>query len=104
LDGGLFFATSDALEDRIRDVALSTEGLTAVVLDCAGIDFIDSQGAAKLGEIVDLAEHAAIDLRLARVKPEVSDVLRRDGVIDRIGAGKIYGSVDRAVKARTDPR
>ena len=56
LDGGLFFATSDALEDRIRDVALSTEGLTAVVLDCAGIDFIDSQGAAKLGEIVDLAE------------------------------------------------
>ncbi len=36
LDGGLFFATSDALEDRIRDVTLSTEGVTAVVLDCEG--------------------------------------------------------------------
>ena len=98
LDGGLFFATSDALEDRIRDVVLSTAGVTAVVLDCAGIDFIDSQGAAKLREIVELAEHAEIDLRLARVKPEVSEVLRRDGVLDRIGAAKIHGSVSRAVQ------
>ena len=28
LDGGLFFATSDALEDRVREVALSTPGIT----------------------------------------------------------------------------
>ena len=102
LDGGLFFATSDALEDRIRDVVLSNEGVAAVVLDCGGIDFIDSQGAAKLSEIVELAEHAGIDLRLARVKPEVSEVLRRDGVLDRIGAGKIHGNIYRAVQAQTD--
>jgi high affinity sulfate transporter 1 len=102
LDGGLFFATSDAMEDRIRDVALATDGLAAVVLDCEGIDFIDSQGAAKMSEIVELAEHAGIDLRLARLKPEVSEVLRRDGVLDHIGAGKIHGSVYRAVQAQTD--
>ena len=74
------------------------------MLDCEGIDFIDSQGAAKLAEIVALAEHAGIDLRLARVKPGVSDVLRRDGVLDRIGAGRIHGNVDRAVQAQTHPR
>ena len=103
LDGGLFFATSDALEDRIRDVVLSNEGVAAVVLDCGGIDFIDSQGAAKLSEIVELAEHAGIDLRLARVKPEVREVLRRDGVLDRLGAAKIHGNVSHAVQAHTDP-
>jgi anti-anti-sigma factor len=102
LDGGLFFATSDALEDRIRDVTLSTEGVTAVVLDCEGIDFIDSQGAAKLSDLVVLAEHAGIDLRLARVKPEVSEVLRRDGVLDRLGTAKIHGNVSRAVQAQID--
>jgi SulP family sulfate permease len=102
LDGGLFFATSDALEDRIRDVTLSTEGVTAVVLDCEGIDFIDSQGAAKLSELVELGEHAGIDLRLARVKPEVSEVLRRDGVLDRLGTAKIHGNVSRAVQAQID--
>ena len=104
LDGGLFFATSDALEDRIRDVVLSNEGVAAVVLDCGGIDFIDSQGAAKLSEIVELAEHVGIDLRLARVKPEVSEVLRRDGVLDRLGTAKIHGSVSQAVQGTHRPR
>ena len=46
--GGLFFATSDALEDRVREPALSTRGITGIVLDCEGIDFIDSQGSAKM--------------------------------------------------------
>jgi high affinity sulfate transporter 1 len=36
LDGGLFFATTDALEDRIRVVALSREDIETVVLDCEG--------------------------------------------------------------------
>jgi sulfate permease, SulP family len=44
LDGGLFFATSDALEDRIREVALSAPDVLGIVLDCGGMDFIDSQG------------------------------------------------------------
>ena len=56
LDGGLFFATSDALEDRVREVALSTPGITGIVLDCEGIDFIDSQGSAKMREILELTE------------------------------------------------
>ena len=49
LDGGLFFATSDALEDRVREVALSTPGIHGIVLDCEGIDFIDSQGIGQDG-------------------------------------------------------
>ena len=36
LDGGLFFATADALEDRIREVAMSAPGATGIVLDCGG--------------------------------------------------------------------
>jgi MFS superfamily sulfate permease-like transporter len=43
LDGGLFFATSDASEDRVREVALSTPVVAGIVLDCEGMDFIDSQ-------------------------------------------------------------
>jgi len=100
LDGGLFFATSDALEDRIREVALSTTGVTGIVLDCEGMDFIDSQGSAKMHEILDLTEQAGMTLRLARVKPAVRDVLHRDGVLDRIGDDKIHGNIDQAVAAQ----
>ena len=100
LDGGLFFATSDALEDRVREVALSTSGITGIVLDCEGIDFIDSQGSAKLHEVLGLARQAGITLRLARVKPAVHDLLARDGVLDDIGAENIHGNIDHAVTAQ----
>ncbi len=98
LDGGLFFATSDALEDRVREVALSTPGITGIVLDCEGIDYVDSQGSAKMGEILNLTNQAGVTLRLARVKPAVEEVLRRDGVFDHLGQGRIHGNVHRAVE------
>jgi high affinity sulfate transporter 1 len=100
LDGGLFFATSDALEDRIREVAMSTPDITGIVLDCEGIDFIDSQGSAKMGEILELTKQAGVTLRLARMKPEVQALLGRDGILDRIGDDRTHGNVYRAVEAQ----
>jgi high affinity sulfate transporter 1 len=95
LDSGLFFATAEALEDRVRAVL---EG-DALVLDLEGVNFIDSQGAAKLTEIHDLTQSAGPTLRLARVKPQVLAVLRADGLVDRLGADHIHGNVHRAVEA-----
>ena len=80
LDGGLFFATSDALEDRVRELIHSTPDITGMVLDCEGIDYIDSQGSAKLGEIVNLTRQSGITLRLARVAA-VSTTLGKDGIL-----------------------
>jgi SulP family sulfate permease len=100
LDGGLFFATSDALEDRIREVALSAPDIGGIVLDCGGMDFIDSQGSAKLRDILELTERAGVTLRLARVKPAVHELLRRDHVLDRIGDHRIHGNIRQAVEAQ----
>ena len=100
LDGGLFFATSDALEDRIREVSLASPGTTGIVLDCGGVDFIDSQGSAKLLEIVELTGQAGVSLRLARVKRAVRDLLGRDGVLERIGQDHLHPNVDEAVRAQ----
>jgi high affinity sulfate transporter 1 len=97
-DGGLFFATAEALEDRIR--ALTDEGpLHALVLDLEGVSFIDSQGSAKLAEIHQFAASSGLALRLARVKPPVATVLAADGVVELIGADHVHGNIDRAVKA-----
>lgn len=102
MDGGLFFATSDALEDRIREIIHSTPELTGVVLDCAGINFIDSQGCAKMNDVVTLAEDSGITLRLARLKKSVRAALERDGALERIGAEHLHGNVDRAVLAQLE--
>ena len=84
----------DALEDRIRELALQADPpLHTVVIDFEGINFIDSQGSAKMAELVELATNYDIELRLTRVKPQVMEVLRRDGVIDSLGEDHIYGNV-----------
>ena len=101
LDSGLFFATAQALEDRVR--ALTEEGpepLRGVVLDLEAVAFIDSQGAEQLSQIHGLVEARGATLHLARVKPPVLVVLTRDGLIDRIGADHLHGNVHRAVEAQ----
>lgn len=72
----------------------------AVVLDLEGVDLVDSQGAAKLSEILDYTQSLHVELRLARLKPAVGIVLARDGVLDRIGPDRIHGNVQRAVRAQ----
>jgi anti-anti-sigma factor len=97
LDGGLFFATSEALENRIR--ALVTDDVSALVLDLEGVNFVDSQGSAKLAEICSFLTADDVEFRLARVKPRVLAVLQADGLVDRIGTDHIHGNVHRAVEA-----
>ena len=99
LDGGLFFATADALADRIRTV-IQDENPTCVVLDCEGITFLDSQGSASVDDLLVLCSQADVTLRLARVKPGVRAILEREGTIERLGPERINGNVHRAVETQ----
>ena len=96
IDGGIFFATADAIEDRVR-AAILDEVTTGLVLHFAGVNFVDSQGSAKLSEIVRLADESGVGLRVAAVRPAVRQLLERDGVIDLIGAERILDTVSAAV-------
>ena len=100
LDGGLFFATAEALEDRIRGLAEDGSQPRALVLDLEGVDFVDSQGAAKLTDIHQLMDVDGVTLRLARVKPNVLKVIQADGIVDVIGEDHIHGNVNRAIEAQ----
>jgi anti-anti-sigma factor len=100
-DGGLFFATAEALEERVRELEDAADPpLRALVLDLEGVNFVDSQGAAKLSEIEEFLQLDGISLRLARVKPKVRSILEAQGFIDKIGADHLHGNVDRAVAAQ----
>jgi sulfate permease, SulP family len=98
LDGGLFFATADALEERVRAVA-EDDGVHALVLDLAGVNFIDSQGSSALAEVHALMDAGGVDLRLAKAKSQVLRVLEADGVVARIGPEHVHHTVQQAVAA-----
>ena len=97
-DAGLFFASADALTDRLRELVQQADPpVQTVVLDFEGVNFVDSQGADKVAEILDLATSYGIELRLTRVKTGVKGLLKRDGVIDRLGESHMYENVYEAV-------
>jgi anti-anti-sigma regulatory factor len=73
------------------------------VLDLEGVNFVDSQGSAKLTEIHEFLAVDDIGLRIARAKPQVLAVLSADGVVDLIGSDHIHGNVHRAVEAELLP-
>jgi MFS superfamily sulfate permease-like transporter len=98
-DAGLHFGSSDALEDRLRQLSEDADpALHTAVVDFEGVNFIDSQGSDKVSQLLDLAKSAGIELRLARVKPHVLALLRRDGVIEKLGENKVFDSVYSAVE------
>jgi len=100
-DAGLFFIDADALEDRLRTHAHEAEPkLEVVVLDFEGVNYIDSQGSGTIGEILGLAKNYGAELRLARVKPTVLEILDADGVVERIGRARIYDTTYEAIEDR----
>ena len=99
IDGGVFFATAEAVDERVRGVIDGHPDLRTLVIDLEGVNFIDAQGASKLTEIMGLLDAHGATLRLARVKPNVLEVLRAEGFIDRIGEDHLHGNVHRAVEA-----
>ena len=93
-DAGLFFASADALEERLIKLYYEADPKPhTVVLDFEGVNFIDSQGAEKVAQLVEMATARDVELRLARVKTTVKDLLQRDGIVDRLGESRIYGNV-----------
>jgi high affinity sulfate transporter 1 len=101
LDSGLFFATAEALDARVREVIAAGEPrVDAIVLNLEGVDFIDSQGAAKLTELHEVARAEGVTLRLARVKPPVLDLLERDGATGTFGPDYIHRTLREAVDAQ----
>ena len=72
----------------------------ALVIDLEGVDFVDSQGAAKLAELYDVVKTDGVRLRLARVKPQVRAVLDADGLVATLGAESIHGNINQAIEAQ----
>jgi high affinity sulfate transporter 1 len=101
LESGLFFATADALHERLRGVVeRAGPELHAVVLDLGGVDFVDSQGTAKLAELDESLARDAVVLRLAHVNAGVRRVLAADGVLERLGADRVHVGPNDAVEAQ----
>jgi len=80
LQGALFFGAVNLIEQRIND--LPTQCL---VLDCAGLIYIDSSGADAMEQLWQACQQQAVVMRLAGLRDQPLDILRRCGLLANMG-------------------
>jgi anti-anti-sigma factor len=99
LDGGLFFVNAEGFGDRLREVRITADPpLTGAIISMEGVNFIDAEGADLLAKAAKVGRNLGIDMHLARVKPQVLEVLERDGVVGLITPEHIHDDIAAAVE------
>ena len=80
LQGALFFGAVNLIEQRIDDLPNQR-----LVLDCAGLIYIDSSGAEALGQLYEACQQQGLLLQLAGLRGQPLDILCRCGLLAEIG-------------------
>ncbi len=101
-DGPLYFATANALRDKVREVTTDvTPPVTMVLIDMEGVNYLDLEGCDMLNEITKNMKGVGVEIHLARVKHEVMELLAKDGVDEIMGREHIHNKVFEAVQLFT---
>ena len=93
LQGALFFGAVNVVEQRLNDLPSHS-----LVLDCAGLIYIDSSGADALGQLWQACQAQGVSLRLGGLRDQPLDILRRCGLLADIGAENCREDVQALVK------
>jgi SulP family sulfate permease len=103
IDGPLFFADADAFRTRVHEITADEGGPVRLVVDAEAVLLTDTDGADMLKQVAaELADEGS-QLQLASVHPPVLALWRRAGVIDALGDGAVFATVDDAVAAGERP-
>ena len=84
-DAQLYFGNVSFVKQVLHDLeAQSPEPLRAVVLDCSGINQLDSSAEEALREIDQGYRERGVTLYFSRVKGPVRDVMYRTGLLQQL--------------------
>ena len=105
MDGQFYFGNVSFLKERLRAL-VSAQAPKTVILDCSGMNQLDSSADEALHGIWHDLTRRRIRLMLTNVKRPVRDVLERSGFVAALGADNIALTVHHAVQTlgkRIDP-
>jgi SulP family sulfate permease len=98
-DGPLYFATANALRDKVRAVTTDVAPpVKMVLIDMESVNYLDLEGCDMLNEIAASMKRVGVEIHLARVKHEVLKIVKKDGVDQIIGRDHIHNKVVEGVQ------
>ncbi|HVM58509.1 MAG TPA: SulP family inorganic anion transporter [Gaiellaceae bacterium] len=97
--GGIFYANAERLSDEMLELVSTDPPPRWFVLDAAAIDDIDFTGGKTLGELADQLRERGVVLAFCEVTVKVRRELDAFGITGKIGAERIYETVEDAIEA-----
>jgi SulP family sulfate permease len=99
LDAPMYYANALTARDRVQAMIRdTTPPPTAVVFDAEGQDDLDFTSAQVLRKLVEELHAGGMDVRFADVHAPVLAQAREAGLLDAVGEGHVFRTVDLAVR------
>jgi SulP family sulfate permease len=99
LDGPLYFANANFLQDRLLNLVASRADLRTVIVDASAVSELDGSADHSLRDVIDHLEDAGIDVHLTTVRGPVRAVMSRSGLLERLGRERIHPDIGTALDA-----
>lgn len=96
ISGPFFFAAAKQYNEVLKDIHASSQG---IIIRMRHVPFIDATGLRNFNELISQMKSRGVNIILSGVRDEVSEDLRKAGLIDIIGKENIFSNFEDAVKA-----
>ena len=97
VDESLYFANTAYLETQLLARVADRPQIRHLVLIMSAVNFIDASALETLEILITRLRDAGVTLHLAEVKGPVMDRLKRVGLAEELGPGRIYLSTHAAM-------
>jgi len=100
IDAPLFFANARFLRERVQSLVNTAKTpVRMVVLDCGAMFDLDVTGAETLEELDREFDQRGITLALAEPHAPMRRVLRRSGLLQKLGEANVFSTVGESIRA-----
>jgi len=99
IDGSIFFGAADHIQKTLLAVKTDDGRHNQILINCAGINFIDVAGAEMLLHETKRLKKAGGQLSFCNLKNTVRDELEANGYLKKLGEENFYATVDSALSA-----
>lgn len=91
-DGALRFVNVSYFEDALLRLERENPEIACILIQSSGINEIDASGIEMLRNLLDRFNSSGIKLSFSGVKKQVSDVMDRTGLTDKIGKENVFAT------------
>ena len=96
-DGALRFVNVSYFEDALLMLERENPEIEYILIQSSGINEIDASGIEMLRNLLERFENSGIKLAFSGLKKQVSDVMDRTGLTDKIGQQNIFATDNMAI-------